>query len=39
MHIINELLKIPLAKEYLPDDVKPSAISREYLFTVSDIYL
>jgi hypothetical protein len=37
-HIIDELSKIPESKYYIPDDIKPSAISREYLFTVSSIF-
>ena len=37
-HLIQELSKIPEAKKYMPDDINPHSLSRNYLFTVSILY-
>lgn len=34
-HIIQELSNFPDSKQYIPDDINPIYLSREYLFTVS----
>ena len=34
-HIIQELSNFPDSKQYIPDDINPLYLSREYLFTVS----
>lgn len=38
-HIIQELSSYPQAKLYIPDDINPKYLSRDYLFSVTNIYI
>ena len=38
-HIIHELSSYPQAKPHIPDNIDPKYLSRDYLFSVTNIYI